>query len=342
MRIIEMDEKKNYVKLHIDSLDDLWTINNIIEKGDVVYGITFRREETRDDSIRSKKTERIKLKLGIEVNKIEFQEFTDRIRINGKIVDGPEDYLGSMQTISFQPGEEIEIIKNEWSDIFLKEIERAVNDSIKPKVIFLAMDDEYATIALMHNYGIEEIAEIKLNKHHKDVEEDGKDDFGEIISKLKQYWDGKMPIVVLGPGFTKNNFLNYLDNEMLGKVMVVDTSYASMRGIFESIKSGTLDRLIEKQRVAIELKLISDLLEQIGKNGKYAYGMDQVKRAIENGAVEKLLVLDSKIKDKETMEMMKIVEKMRGEIYIISSYHEYGKILKNFGGVAALLRYKID
>ncbi len=337
-----MDEKRNYVKLHIDSLDDLWTINNILEKNDIVYGITFRREETRDDSIRSKKTERIKLKIGIEVNKIEFQEFTDRLRINGKIVDGPEDYIGSMQTLSFQIGDDIEIIKKEWNGFFIKEIERAVNDSIKPKVIFLSMDDEYATIALMHNYGIEEIAEIRLNRQHKDFDENTKDDFGEIVSKLKQYWDGKMPIVVLGPGFTKNNFINYLDKDMLEKVMVVDTSYGSMRGIFESIKSGTLDKLIEKQRVAVETKLISDLLEEIGKNGKYAYGIDQVKRAIENGAVEKLLVLDKKMKEKDIMEMMKDVERMRGEIYIISSFHEYGKILKNLGGIAALLRYRVD
>ena len=41
-------------------------------------------------------------------------------------------------------------------------------------------------------------------------------------------------------------------------------------------------------------------------------------------------------------ELMKKTEEMKGKIYLISSDHEGGKKLDGLGGIAAILRYKLN
>jgi len=52
-------------------------------------------------------------------------------------------------------------------------------------------------------------------------------------------------------------------------------------------------------------------------------------------------ITDSNLK-KEIDELMKTVEKMRGEIHIISGEHDGGKKLDGLGGIGGLLRFRIS
>lgn len=72
------------------------------------------------------------------------------------------------------------------------------------------------------------------------------------------------------------------------------------------------------------------------------YGEDEIQRALEYGAVSKLLVTQNK--DPETIaEYQEAVGNQGGELVIVSTDFEKGEQLeKAFGGIAALLRYQID
>ena len=77
--------------------------------------------------------------------------------------------------------------------------------------------------------------------------------------------------------------------------------------------------------------------------------MKETENASLMGAVKELLITDSLIQ-KSRMEnfyakienMMKSVDKTKGSIIIISSEHEGGKRLDGLGGVAAILRFKMN
>jgi protein pelota len=87
---------------------------------------------------------------------------------------------------------------------------------------------------------------------------------------------------------------------------------------------------------------INRLLEQIGKNSsKIAYGLKEVKNAINLGAVGELLILDTKVASENMGDLMDMVENMKGTVMVISSEHEGGKQLESLGGMAAILRYEI-
>jgi len=119
-----------------------------------------------------------------------------------------------------------------------------------------------------------------------------------------------------------------------------------LSGIQESLRSGILSNVLENVRVTEEMKAVEELLARLGK-GKcdVTYGLSEVEKAVTYGAVEKLLVADSSLREttdenrRVLEEIMKNVEAARGTIMVISTEHEAGTKLLSLGGIAALLRF---
>ena len=95
--------------------------------------------------------------------------------------------------------------------------------------------------------------------------------------------------------------------------------------------------------------VIDQLLKEISKNGRAVYGIRDVSKASDVGAIETLLITDSKIKehrDKDNYEkvdnILKSVDSLKGNIHIISSKNDAGKKLNGLTGIAAILRYKLN
>jgi protein pelota len=91
--------------------------------------------------------------------------------------------------------------------------------------------------------------------------------------------------------------------------------------------------------------LVEDILTEISKNGLVAYGIEEVKKAIEFGAVKSLLILDSMMQEisnnQELASMLNKTEDFGGKIIVIDSEFEQGKKLKGLGGIAALTRFRV-
>ncbi len=324
------EREKGEIKVRVDNLDDLWYLKLLLKPGDIVFGTVYRKESGSEDMTRSKKTLRKRLRIGIEVERVEFQDFSDRLRIMGVIVKGDEDYLGLHQTINVSVGDEISIVK-EWSNEEIKLLNEAVENSEKPTIYFLAIEHGLATIAVLRAYGIQEIASIR-----KRGDED-EEFFGEVLAALKNAWSDKYPLIILGPGFYKENFIKFADGEIKNYI-VLQASHGDMRGIHEILKSAGA-KIINEARVAKEEKLVDTLLEEIRKDGMYAYGVNEVRKHLENGAVKVLLVSDKRYREYE--ELIKLANETRAEIHIISTSHEKGRILESLGGIAAILRFRL-
>ncbi len=330
---MKVEEKEGgEISLRIETLDDLWYLSNIVSPGDIVFGFVFRKDTQASDMKRAKKVERKKIRVGIEVKKIEFQEFSDRLRIQGIIVRGPEDYLGSHQSINVAPGDEISILKD-WSHEEKRLMEEAIESSMRPQVYFLGLEHGLATLAVLRSYGVEEI--LSLRKRGDEDEEF----FGEILHALREIREEGHPLVILGPGFYKENFVEFA-GEKLGNYILVQASHGDMRGVYEVLKSGVLDKLLKEHRVAREEKLVELLLQEIKKEGLYAYGREEVEKYLNLGAVDKLLVSDRDFR--KYRELLELASKTGAEVHIVSSSHEAGKILQSLGGIAALLRFRLD
>ncbi len=326
------EKEKGEISIKVDNIDDLWYLSNIISPGDTVFGFVFRKDTQSAEMKRAKKVERKKIRVGIEVKKLEFQDYSDRLRIQGIIVHGPEDYIGTHQSINVGLGDEISIMK-EWREEEIKLLKEAVANSEKPMIYFLAIEYGAATIAVLRSYGIQELANVR-----KRGDED-EEFFGEVLSTLIEVWDPSYPLVILGPGFYKENFLKF-SKENLKNYVVAQASHGDMRGIYEILKSGVLDKLLQEHRVAKEEKMVDELLQEIKREGLYAYGAEEVEKYLNMGAVEKLLVSDREFKLYQNL--LELAKSTGAEVHIISTSHEAGKILQKLGGIAALLRFRPD
>lgn len=342
MRVLHQDRKKGEIKLLMENLDDLWHLYNIVEKNDLVFSLTYRKIERKTDKLRPEKVERKKMRLGIRVTDVEFHEFSDRLRIHGVIENGID--IGSYHTLNLTTGDNISILK-EWKEHHLNRIKEAVEETKRPVLIFLSIDYDEATIALLRQYGIEQIASITSGisgKQYKAGKNEKNDFYSEILEKLEQIKKG--PVIILGPGFAKEEFYSFAKEkklELLKDSAVMSTGDAGMNGIYEVLKKGVV-KAVENARVAIETKIVEKLFEEIAKNGNFAYGFDEVENAVDSGAVETLLVTDKLVRTKKADQLLEKAKKTKSKFMIISTIHDSGKQLEGLGGVGALLRYKIS
>jgi len=150
--------------------------------------------------------------------------------------------------------------------------------------------------------------------------------------------------VVVGPGFTREAFVEFLkarDPGLATKVHVHGTSHPGMQGIQEALKAGVGAKVFGDSRVGIETRLVEKLLEAIATDRPVAYGPAEVQEAADSGAIETLLVSDAVVRDPGIEEMMRTVESARGTVVLVSRHHEAGQKLEALGGIAALLRFAI-
>ena len=106
---------------------------------------------------------------------------------------------------------------------------------------------------------------------------------------------------------------------------------------------------LRQERTAKEINKVEELFTEIAKSNLAVYGMKETKSASEIGAVKELLITDAFIQKSRSEDfyydvekIMKSVDKAKGEVEIISSEHEAGRKLDGLGGIAAILRFKLN
>ena len=110
MKILFQDSKAGEIKLLPETLDDLWHLYNLVDERDLVFANTYRRGEEKTDKLRPDRAEKVRMRLGIRVDKVEFHESEDVLRILGVIEQGPQD-MGQHHTLMLSIGEAVSIIK---------------------------------------------------------------------------------------------------------------------------------------------------------------------------------------------------------------------------------------
>jgi protein pelota len=167
--------------------------------------------------------------------------------------------------------------------------------------------------------------------------------FEDILTSLRTTEIGEA-LVVVGPGFTREAFVEFLkarDAAIAGKVHVHGTAHAGMQGIQEALKAGVGAKVFGESRVGYETGLVEKFLEALATNRPTAYGPAEVQEAADAGAIETLLVSDAVVRNPGIEDLMRTVESARGTVVLVSRHHESGQKLEALGGIAALLRFAI-
>lgn len=344
MRILKRDPATGSMKILLETDEDMWHLYNVIETGDLLTASTTRREEKAADKIRAERAEKKRMTLGIRMEKIEFSDEDLRLRVLGTIESGPQD-IGQHHTLVFEVGDDLTLTKEKWRETQLERLERAVNDSKKPRIVFVSLDQDDATVAVLRQFGLKEVVTIRSMRSGKQYEEKSKADnyHAEIISKVASIAEDNMPLVLLGPGFEKEllaESFKRTNDPRFKKIYVYHTGQSGMAGVNELIKAGMGADILRESAVGVEMESVERLMTEIGKDGLATYGPSEIRSAAESGAVETLLILDSKLREQNMDDIVKIVESQQGNMIVVSEQHDGGRELAALGGMGAILRYK--
>ena len=231
----------------------------------------------------------------------------------------------------------------------------------------------------------ERLREMRLQEYFRRVGEHANEAFLQI-ENLKG-------LIIAGPGptkydFEKGDYLNYMLKEKI--IDVIDTAYVNEQGVKEVVDKAP--EIMRKVRYIEEKQVMQQFLYEIGHDtGMATYGEEEVRRALEAGAVRTLLLsegldilrvtvkcnscgyeeqqtmksamltsFEQELSGKpcpkcqapalgvtETQELIEnfaqLAEYSNADVEIISVETEEGQMLKkSFGGIAAILRFKLQ
>ena len=356
MKIIEKNISQGFVKVVPDSPDDLWHLYNVIYAGDEVYAYSSRAIKSDTEGSRPKSGERFSAFMGVKVISVGWDKFLGKLRVHGTICHAPDIVpTGAHHTISVALNQPVTIVKKEWPKHLLDRIIRA-SETEKPLLI-ISIDDEGFAIAETKQYGVEIRVEERMRlpgKHEADKRvEATKAYFKRALNSLSQLWvHNHSLIVVIGVGFVKGDFVSYLSEEAkeMSKsiVDVKSVNNGGTSGIYEALRSGLLLKASHQLRIVDETETMEEVMKRLGKGeGTVTYGLEAVENAIMMGAVEKLVVADTTLRDADETKRLKLeelmhqVEKRNASVTVVSTEHEAGAKLIALGGIAALLRFQI-
>ena len=353
MRIVYQDTKKGVIEVVPETLDDLWHLSHIIEKGDLVSSLTSRRiQDSTGERLRSDRGIKKTFFMGVRVDEISFHKYTGKLRATGTIEIGPENLvpLGSYHTLDLKSKNSIKIQKEKWSKWNIKRLKDAIKSSKKPTALIVAIEDDTADIGIIRQYGIDYVGPIIGNVSGKRiVQKNRKQAINEFFTELAEVIKGfkeVKSVILAGPGFSKGEFYDFINQKYpeMAKISILESTGAGGRsGIAEVLKKGVIEKLATEGRIAYEIRMVEELLSEIGKSSKrVAYGKKEVNQAAKSGASETLLVIDELVREADIEELMDLTENMGGKVVIISSEHDGGKQLASLGGIAALLRYGLN
>ncbi|MFX1316301.1 MAG: peptide chain release factor aRF-1 [Promethearchaeota archaeon] len=233
-------------------------------------------------------------------------------------------------------------------------------------------------------------------RFERDIEEQEKQFYRRISSEISDLFlsmEDLQGIFIGGPGPSKEKFVNdeSLDYRLREKIMdIVDLGYGGAEGIRALIEK--IKDKIENVKYIREKQIMQQFLKEISNDtGLAAYGLEEVQKALDIGAIktlilsekidiykldlecsncaykesrnvreQELLKIETSIQDENCPECssntFNIVEKitlieylgaiaetMGTEVIIVSSETEEGEMLySTFGGVIAILRFKLN
>ncbi len=147
-------------------------------------------------------------------------------------------------------------------------------------------------------------------------------------------------ILIGGPIPTKEDFIEegQLVTALKEKIIAVkDIGYADEHGLSLLIEAAQED--LSEQEITKQRKVIERFFDTLGKNSKKAaYKYTEVKKALEMGAVE-TLILSEEIEKPIKKELTRLAEQMGTTIEIISNETEEGEQFMNLSGIGAILRF---
>ena len=346
------------VQLRVVTEEDFWHVYNLVSKGDVIKAITLRKvkEETNTGSVVNTKR---KITLLIRVENIDYDPQGPSIRVGGTNV-GENAYVQMNQyhTMDIVQHIPFSLYKKYWDQLYLERLEEATNVERTSEVAAIVMEEGLANVCLITDISTIVKARIETSIPRKRKGASGHDKslfkfFEKCVQSLTQHinFEQVTTLIVASPGFVKDQFLNYLEDQKLKWYrpdMIVDahSSNGEKQALVEVLSDPAVRGRLSEVRVSGDMGLIDDFFKMLNVDMHRAiYSLKDVEAACDQQAIETLLICDSILRNHTIASRRKLstiiskVKESGGIVKTVSSLHVAGEKLMQLSGIAALLRF---
>ena len=336
-----INRKSLNFELLIESLEDLWVLSQFIAPEDRVFATTERKVKIGENN--TKQVRKI-IFVVLKVLKTSFQ--SDTLRVWGEIQNETEfTAIGQAHSLSFNVNDKIKIEKIRVLKFEEKILKRSM-ESKKSKnlLVLLDKDDLIVTEFTDFNYNVlfEKRGLGSKKGYHSEVDEE-EEKFNIIEEYLKRDYSN---FVLAGAGHFKDKLAKYVKDKIGLSVLVYSFPDVSASSVSRVIKEINEKGLVLNSNLGFENEVVSKFLENVNKGNKYVYGFLNTSQKVTQGSCEVLIVTTDLISSKrdenaynELNDLMNTCEKLNGDLVIVNSKNESGKIIDGLGGIGAILRY---
>ena len=337
-----LEKKGLNFELRIETLEDLWVLSQFITPSDKIFATTERKVKIGSGD----KTKQIKKIIFVEldVKKTNFESSV--LRVAGTICNETEfTTVGQAHSLSFGVNDKLKILKKSVLKFEEKLLDNAVNSKkSKNFLVLFDKDDLVASEFSDFNYSILfEKNGLGSKKYHLDEINEEEQKFKLLEPFLKRDYSN---IIFCGPGLYKEKLAKYIKDKTGQKILTFSWFEVSNSAVFKCLKEVAKSGVLENSQLSKENDLVSQLLLNINAGNKNCYGFDNCVSAVNSGSVETFLITTKLIEQSkedstyaQINELKRLVEQLNGDLVIVNSKNESGKIIDGLGSCACILRY---
>lgn len=354
------------VKMTPVDADDLWFVYNLIAHGDSVMAATVRKVLRETSTGRD--AERVKLKLEIKVEAIEYDKVGSVLRIRGKnVLENEYVKIGAFHTLEIELRRPFVLRKELWDSMALHVLNQASDPAASADLAVVLMQEGLAHILLVGRSLTITRAKIETpipRKHGPAIAgyQTALNKFFEhLLQAFLKHVDFNVVrcAVIASPGFTKDQFHRHLlleaERRQLrpiienkSRIVLVHTSSGYKHSLKEVLDAPNVMNMIKDTKAAQEVRVLKDFFDMLSNDPDRAcYGPKHVEVAHERMAVQTLLITDELFRNadipmrKKYVNLVNSVKGSGGTVHIFSSMHASGEQLAQLTGVAAILRFPL-
>lgn len=362
-----MPDGPGSVKMVPEEADDLWLAYNLIATGDTVLAVTVRKV-LRQAASGGRDAERVKLKLEIKVEAVDYDKEGSVLRIRGKnILENEHVKIGAFHTLEIELHRPFVLRKEVWDSLALDVLHQASDPSASADLAVVLMQEGLAHLFLIGKSVTITRSRIEASiprKHGPAIA--GYDKalnkfFDNVLTAFLKHIDFNVVrcAVIASPGFTKDQFHRHLlleaERKQLrpiienkSRIILVHTTSGYKHSLREVLDAPNVMNIIKDTKAAEEVRALKEFFNMLSNDPDRAcYGPKHVEVAHERMAVQTLLVTDELFRScdiatrQKYVNLVKSVKDSGGTALIFSSMHVSGDQLAQLTGIAAILRFPL-
>eukprot|EP00262_Sarcandra_glabra_P004307 TRINITY_DN1525_c0_g3_i1.p1 TRINITY_DN1525_c0_g3~~TRINITY_DN1525_c0_g3_i1.p1 ORF type:complete len:379 (-),score=71.43 TRINITY_DN1525_c0_g3_i1:218-1354(-) len=355
------------VKLIPEEPDDLWVIYNLISQGDSVMAVTVRKV-LREMASGGRDAERVKLKLEIKVEAVEYDKVGSVLRVRGKnILENEYVKIGQFHTLEIEQQRPFVLRKDKWDSLALDVLQQACDPAASADLAVVLMQEGLSNIFLVGKSVTTTRSRIEASiprKHGPAIAgyETALNKFYEsVLQAFLKHIDFKIVrcAVIASPGFTKDQFHGYLlleaERRQLrsiienkSRILLAHATSGYKHSLREVLDAPNVMNLIKDTKAAQEVRVLKDFFSMLSNDtARACYGPMHVEVAHERMAIQTLLITDELFRNADIptrqkyINLVDSVKASGGTVHIFSSMHASGEQLAQLTGIAAILRFPL-